>query len=343
MEIHRCRFVPYPSAAINALAVSHHVTGSHNKSVHPRLAIGRANGDVEIWNCQNEMWHQEVVMYGGQGRSIGGLVWVKDPDEELKDGKVMPGRLRLFSIGSTATVTEWDLEKGKPKRHASGQHGDIWCLEAQPGAKVANEVRAPRKLLGGTIDGALVLYSIEDDDLVFQSVLARTTTKKVRMVSMTFQSNRVCVVGCADSAIRAYDLRDNNSVKTINVGSDRTGGSKKIIVWAVKCLPNGDIVSGDSTGHISIFDAKSYAQLQRVQGHKQDVLSLIISNDGSRIFSGGMDRRTVAYKKAGERWAALSHSRYHSHDVKALTALESGKLSVVVSGGEQPIVVVGKT
>jgi U3 small nucleolar RNA-associated protein 4 len=115
------------------------------------------------------------------------------------------------------------------------------------------------------------------------------------------------------------------------------------LVWKVKCLPNGDFVSGDSTGDIRIYSGKNYSQTQRITGHEADVLDLAVSKDGTMIFSGGMDRRTCYYtcsKKPvavrgnrGEKWRKVYHKRYHEHDVKAMVTYEGNKLNVVVSGG----------
>ncbi|PWI72868.1 Wdr1p [Purpureocillium lilacinum] len=339
MDVHRCRFVPYQPSAINAVAFSHPKTRTAKRSTVARLAIGRANGDIEIWNPGNGTWHQEQVIRGGKGRSIDGLVWVNEPDQDLGDGRVVIGKSRLFSIGYTSTVTEWDLETGKPKRHASGQHGDIWCLAAQPSSSTdgpSSEVQNSNKLVAGTIDGELVMYSLEDDDLRFQRVLVKSPTKKAQMVSMTFQSRKVVIVGCSDSTIRAYDMAKGHLLRRMTLGSDLVGGAKDIIVWSVKCLPNGNIVSGDSTGQICIWDGKTYTQAQRIQSHKQDVLSLATSADGTAIMSGGMDRRTFLYKQAsgaGQRWGKVWGRRYHDHDVKAMASFENGNVSVVVSGG----------
>ena len=126
-------------------------------------------------------------------------------------------------------------------------------------------------------------------------------------------------------------------LRRMTLGSDLVGGAKDIIVWSVKCLPNGNIVSGDSTGQICIWDGKTYTQAQRIQSHKQDVLSLATSADGTAIMSGGMDRRTFLYKQAsgaGQRWGKVWGRRYHDHDVKAMASFENGNVSVVVSGGE---------
>ncbi|KAI0880074.1 WD40 repeat-like protein [Annulohypoxylon maeteangense] len=344
MDIHRCRFVTYPPSAINAIAFSYPTVTKSQRAAPVRLAIGRANGDIEIWNPLNGIWHQETTLHGGKDRSIDGLVWVTEPDQILHDGTKLVGKSRLFSIGYTSTVTEWDLEKGQPRKQASGMHGDIWCLAAQPfvahgkhGEKSANGVvQSGKKLVAGTMDGSLVLYSVDDDDLRFDRILVRSSSKKTKMVSMAFQNRNVVVVGCSDSAIRVYDMRNGNILRKMTLGSDLSGGAKEIIVWSVKCINGRDIVSGDSTGQVCIWDGKTYTQAQRLQTHNQDVLSLAISADGSTIVSGGMDRRTVLYRKTSgstARWGKIWHRRYHSHDVKTMASFEGHGMSVVVSGG----------
>ncbi|KAI0853478.1 WD40 repeat-like protein [Daldinia vernicosa] len=344
MDIHRCRFVPYPPSAINAVAFSYPTLTKSQRGAPVRLAIGRANGDIEIWNPLNGIWHHETTLHGGKDRSIDSLVWVTEPDQLLQDGTKLVGKSRLFSIGYTSTVTEWDLEKGQPRKQASGMHGDIWCLAAQPflapakhGEKSANgAVQSGKKLVAGTMDGSLVLYSIDEDDLRFDRILVRSSSKKTKMVSIAFQNRNIVVVGCSDSAIRVYDMRNGNVLRKMTLGSDLSGGAKEIIVWSVKCLNGRDIVSGDSTGQVCIWDGKTYTQAQRLQTHNQDVLSLAISADGSTIVSGGMDRRTVLYRKtsgATARWSRVWHRRYHNHDVKTMASFEGNGLSVVVSGG----------
>ncbi|KAK4193461.1 WD40-repeat-containing domain protein [Podospora australis] len=341
MDIHRCRFVQYPASAINSLAFTHSSLPALSirrkeaqKNLQVRLAIGRANGDIEIWNPLQGAWHQELVIPGGEDRSVDGLVWVTDPDEEMADGKIIHGKSRLFSIGYTTAITEWDLEKARAKKHASGQHGDIWCLAVQP-LQNRSAANANRKLVAGTVDGNLVLYSIEDNDLKFEKTLIRTPSKKVKFVSIAFQSRFVVVVGCSNGTICAYDIRNGTLLRQMSLGTDINGGSKNIIVWSVKCLPNGDIVSGDSTGQVCFWDGKTYTQAQRYQSHSQDVLCLAVSADGSKIVSGGMDRRTAFYELAGQtgRWTKLFHRRYHGHDVKAMASFEGKGMSVVVSGG----------
>lgn len=343
MDIHRCRFVPYPPSTINSLAFSHSQIDKNDETASPRLAVGRANGDIELWNPLNGSWLQETIIRGGKDRSIDGLVWIQDPNEEDSNGRRIIGKSRLFSVGYTTTVTEWDLGKGRPLRQAGGNHGEIWCLAAQPLVKgTKKEINGTaaqwegQNLIAGCTDGALVLYSTKDDDLQLQKVLVRPSAKRAKIISVAFQDRNIVVAGCTDSTIRVYDIRAGQNLANMSLGAGPKGGPKEIIVWAVKVLQNGNIVSGDSTGELKIWDSKTYTLMQRIQGHRADVLSLATSADGSIIFSGGMDRRTVSYRKIGkgkERWAEIGHRRYHKHDVKTMASLESNTVSVVVSGG----------
>ncbi|KAF1913823.1 WD40-repeat-containing domain protein [Ampelomyces quisqualis] len=348
MDIHRSRFVPFPSSAINALAFSH-TEPEHGKQDPEslRLAIGRANGNIEIWNPKNGAWLQEKVFYGGKDRSVEGLAWTQDPDRKNADGKLIPGRLRLFSIGYSSSITEWDLATGLPLRHSSGNHSEVWCFAAQPRQR---DKRIYQKLVAGCADGTIVLLSTEDDDLTFDRFVSRATNKKARALSIAYKDSDTILAGFADSMIRVFDTRNGSVIRNISLGSGPVGGPKEILVWKVKCLPNGDFVSGDSTGEIRIYNGRTYSQLQRISGHEADVLDLAVSRDGSSIFSAGMDRRTCFYSKrrsvartegqAGQ-WRKVSHQRYHQHDVKAMATYEGSKLNIVVSGGidTQPIVV----
>lgn len=346
MDIHRCRFVSYPPSTINSVAFSKsHITkANRNLVAPPRLAIGRANGDIEIWDPLKGSWLQETIIRGGLDRSIDGLVWTQDPNEEVQ-GNLLIGKSRLFSIGYTTTVTEWDLQKGKPLRNASGNHGEIWCIAAQPPiAPNAKEETGSstqwsgQNLIAGCTDGALVLYSTKDEDLQLSKVLVRPSAKKAKIISIVFQDRNIVVAGCTDSIIRIYDIRNGACLRNMSTGSGPKGGPKEIIIWSIRVLRDGTIVSGDSTGELKIWDGKTYTLKQRIKSHKQDILSLATSADGSVIFSGGMDRRTVVYKPVGHkgkgRWAEVGHRRFHAHDVKTMASFEAPGISVVMSGGK---------
>jgi U3 small nucleolar RNA-associated protein 4 len=285
---------------------------------------------------------QERVFPGGKDRSVEGLVWTQEPDEINQQGKTIAGKLRLFSIGYSNSITEWDLLTGLPARHSSGSHSEVWCFAAQPRRKPKKNSDAAeyQKLVAGCADGTVVLLSTENDDVRFEKFLARSSTKKARVLSITYKDQNVVLAGFADSTIKVLDSRNGTVIRNISLGSGPIGGPKEILVWKVKCLPDGDFVSGDSTGDIRIYDGKNYSQVQRISGHEADVLDLAVSQDGTMIFSGGMDRRTCFYtcsktrNARGEKWRKVSHQRYHDHDVKAMATYEGNQLNVIVSGGK---------
>ena len=366
MDIHRCRFVPYAPAAINALAFNVAVEGTHRnrKDDHShlgvRLAVGRANGDIEIWNPLNGAWVQETIFHGGKDRSVEGLAWIEehdDDDDGEEEGGVMVNgsayinsaatrsmqiRYRLFSIGYSSTVTEWDLAKGLPRRHSSGNHSEVWCLAAQPKWQTGTAVREGefrgQNIVAGCADGTLVVLSTVDDDLGFQRFLSRPTAKRARVLSVTFQNRDVVVAGFADSLIRVYDFRSGSNIRSISFGGGPLGGPREVLVWAVKCLPNGMVVAGDSTGEVRFFDGQTFSQIQRLSAHEADVLDVAVSADGRTAFSCGLDRRVVTYRLEFTdgnvpRWAKISRQTSHKHDIKILAIHEGRKLSVAVSGG----------
>lgn len=355
MDIHRCRFVPYPPSAINAVAFSHLSSLSSTSKGFPtlRLAVGRANGDIEIWNPLRGIWFQEVVLRGGKDRSIEGLVWTQDPDDVDDEGWKSPGRLRLFSIGYSTAVTEWDLALAQPLRHSTGNYGELWCIAAQPVLRSSKEASTGKQdllssqndareqtLVAGCADGAIVLFSTSDGDLRSLKALARPSKKKARVLSITYQNRNIVVAGHADSTIRVFDTRNGQQIRSMSLGAGPVGGPKETFVWSVKCLSDGTIVSGDSTGTMRFWDGKNFTLLQRIKSHVADILDVAASADGETVISGGMDRRTTVYRRIGSGkiegkrlWAELTHSRLHKHDVKAMATFETKNFSVLVSGG----------
>jgi U3 small nucleolar RNA-associated protein 4 len=356
MDIHRCRFVPYPPSAINALAFSHtSATSSSSKDL--RLALGRANGDIEIWNPLGGQWFQETIIRGAKDRSIENLAWTQNWDDEGEGKAPKSGRLRLFSIGNSTSVTEWDLSLGTPTRHANGNFGDLWCFAAQPSWSPTLDTKSAegsngspltsQYLAAGCSDGTIVLFSTEDDDLRFAKSLGKPPAKRPHVLSITWKDRNTVVAGYDDSTIRVYDIRSKTILQNMSLGKPGDGKSD-VHVWAVRCLPNGDIVSGDSTGQLRIWDTNNYSLFQSIQAHKADILDLVVSANGQMIITGGADQRTAAYRlydlqKGGkaQRWAETMHRRFHEHDVRAMASFDSKEISVIVSGGldTRPVVI----
>ena len=54
-------------------------------------------------------------------------------------------------------------------------------------------------------------------------------------------------------------------------------------------LPDGTMVSGDSTGTLQFWDGQHGTLLQAFSQHKADILAVAASKDGSTVFATGID------------------------------------------------------
>lgn len=113
MEVHRCRFVEYQPAAINSLDF----TPTTVKDT--RLAVGRANGNIEIWDPTHK-YRLEKTIPGGEDLSVESVVWAHqsvianpdpedDPEDIAKELELLKNSPpRLFSSGLNPYIIEWD-------------------------------------------------------------------------------------------------------------------------------------------------------------------------------------------------------------------------------------------
>ncbi|KAK9469878.1 quinon protein alcohol dehydrogenase-like superfamily [Lipomyces arxii] len=338
MDFHRCRFLDYISHSITALAFSHSSVSLEQQAPKTlRLAVGRANGDIEIWNPRAN-WIHEITLKGGRDRSIEGLVWVQSNSQP-----------RLFSIGGSTVVTEWNLETGLPLYHHDCDAGIVWSVAASPDGS---------KLAAGCDDGSIVIIDISGG--VGSMELSRLLQRqKSRVLSIAWRGNSQVVGGCVDGRIRVWAAvaaaavgEPNGTVATSKGAVGRIIGTMRVdkaqgeetLVWSVAVLKNGrTIVSGDSTGTVKFWDAAHFSLLQTFKVHEGDVLCLASNEAADTVFSAGIDRKIVKYSIIDpklRRWANMSSRLLHSHDIRAMAAYESQNYNLLISGGVERSIVV---
>lgn len=123
---------------------------------------------------------------------------------------------------------------------------------------------------------------------------------------------------------------------------------------------NGVIVSGDSLGNVMFWQGNTGTLQQSFKAHGADVLSVVASRDGQRVYTAGVDRKIMAFKvvqvaeekkskkntnnatndadenAAGQKrlkWVNAGNRRYHSHDIRALALHDDRAVDSLVSGG----------
>lgn len=339
MDIHRCSFLDYTPESITCCAFTHE---SNLEQVTPnnfRLAIGRADGSIEIWNPNNSKyrWVLENVIPGSKGTSIEGLVWSTHNDPSLPP--------RLFSIGGSTILTEWDLDTGVPLKNFDCNAGVIWSIAIN---------KSHDKIALGCEDGSVVVVDVNGGPGVIEheTILQR---QKYRVLSLCWVENKMILGGCADGRIRVWSYMNTeiggdgenteNGIKGRLVQTLRTDKSKSepSLIWCLLHLPKSNqFVSGDSTGSIKIWDLKHLVLQQSFQVHEADVLCLAKDATGEKFFSAGVDRKIYNFNhtkisKHNNKWINTSSRLLHGNDVRTMASYHSKNLDFLVSGGIERI------
>lgn len=326
MDIHRCRFVDYTPHIITALAFSHSCDSKQSPPSGLRLAVGRSNGDIEIWNPRFN-WTHELTLPGARGRTVEGLVWSQADGENP----------RLFSIGGSTYVTEWDLKTGRPKANLNCNAGVIWCVDSN---------QAGSKLAIGCDDGSVVIVDLTGGPGVmeFEFICQR---QDLRVLGVRWYDEETIIGGCADGKVRCWTLSGENRGRiSASMKVDRLK-TESTLVWSIVCLPSqGQFVTGDSTGAVKFWDMKTHTLVQGFTTHEADVLCLAKDADGENVFSAGIDRKIhhfsllVNKNKKKVRWIHNDARLLHLNDVRALVLFECKAYNFLVSGGVERSIII---
>lgn len=322
MDIHRCRFVDYVPHTITALAFSHASNTARVAVPGLRLAVGRANGDIEIWNPRYN-WLHELTLPGARGRAVEGLVWAHAEGE-------LP---RLFSIGLSTYITEWDLATGRPRANINCNAGVVWCIDANASGT---------RLAAGCDDGSVVIIDISGGPGVMEYLFI-CQRQDLRVLGLRWYDDAVLVGGCADGKVRCWDTADRGAiVSSMKVDKLRT---ELTLVWSVVCLPaRGQFVTGDSTGSVKFWDMATHTMVQSFSTHDADVLTLARDAAGDKVFSAGIDRKIHQFlcleSKRAARWVHNFNRLLHLNDVRTLACFQSKAHSYLVLGGVERSLIV---
>jgi len=185
-------------------------------------------------------------------------------------------------------------------------------------------------------DGCLRLFKVSDTEDGAQYF--RSFPKVAgRVLSVAWSASRDAIItGSSDGCLRVWCPDSGRELRriTASTGSD-------LCIWSVAILPHGEVVSGDSSGQVSVWDPQFGSLVQSLQQHCADVLRVAVSPDGSHIFASGIDNQVAAFRLVpahGEepsRWVYLDSKRPHAHDVRAMdiVCLPGDHEPLLVSGG----------
>ncbi|KAJ2784741.1 U3 small nucleolar RNA-associated protein [Coemansia interrupta] len=361
MQVHRCRFADYVPQAVNAIEFTPATVE------RPRIAVGRANGDIELWGVRHGQIHYEKTIPGPVNGTLETVAWAHQTqltadDAELLDSaeeraayvKRLNARApRLFSAGLNAVIVEWDIGRLVPRTAVDSYGGAVWCMATN---------HAQTQLAVGTEDGHIRLFDITDGRLEYVRCFDKINS---RILSVAWAADdRTVVTGSADSSVRVWTASTGHVAARMTLPKE---GGMPTLVWAVAVLRGGTIVSGDSRGHVVFWDAVMHVAMQDFRAQSADVLTLASDDSGHTVYASGVDpkitqfhlfvgdgasahaatgdnkRRLKGSKRQregrgkgssdGTRWHMTGFRRYHTHDVRALAVSSRLDPNVLISGG----------
>ena len=219
---------------------------------------------------------------------------------------------RLFSAGVHGSITEWDLVNMKETFVVDSNNGAIWDM------KISGD-----RLIVGTESGSALVYTITDYDLDLKATL-KSAKKGLRCLSVIEESGYI-FTGDAAGTISRWSLSRSGGTCDETMSLERKG--QDTLVWQLVGLGDGRIVSGDSLGCVSVWDAKLCIRSQVVREHQADILSLC--RVGTSLFSGSVDSK-ITHFIIGESILAKDCYFQHTRDVQAICGLPDGR---IITGG----------
>ncbi|KAJ6244042.1 u3 small nucleolar RNA-associated protein [Anaeramoeba flamelloides] len=257
--VHRARCIKWEPSGIRSLEF--HPSGDW-------LAVGRENGDLEIWNTSlYYSWYCETRIAGTASETIEKIVW-------SLDGK------RLFSCSLGSHVIEWSLTSLKAKTVCDSFGGAVRDLKLNhKGDTIAIACE----------DGRIRLFDISNGN--FQYIRAFSKEKNSLFCLCWSENDSMIVAGGNGSNVSVYNTSTGRVINSIIVR--KYSEIKSLVVWA--CLWVGNtIVCGDSHGYTRFYDAKFGTLLNEFKEHEADVLSLINIGD-NEVYATGIDSKISKY------------------------------------------------
>lgn len=306
--IHNIRFYDFEPKAIQCMAYEDETN---------RLALSRADGSIEIWNCISRPFMQ-LVLHGDTHTSIEALQWCKG---------------RLFSAGLNGFLLEHDLATSGVKSCTAVTGGPTWCLALSADKK---------KLAAGTEEGYVCIFQVLEEGIIYENSLEK---QEGRILNICWHCSGDYIVTGSMNCVRVWSLKEGR-VTRCSLG--QTSDDEEIIVWCVGILDDMTVISGDSRGDICFWNAKLGTITDVVQTHKADVLCLVVCPDQKSVYVAGIDPviAQVRYVNAGSKkqkgcWMKSVMRSVHTHDVRALAltkdeALFSGGVDTILTMTSYP-------
>ncbi|KAK9805376.1 hypothetical protein WJX73_008329 [Symbiochloris irregularis] len=228
-------------------------------------------------------------------------------------------------------IEVWNTDSWALLSASSGSRdSSISCL-AWP--NTASDTSGPPLIAVGTDDGSTRLFAPERGAPGLQYVRSMPRVEgRVLAAAWHPVSTNLLVTGTSAGALHVWDAGTGQEMQRI------IAGERDTCVWALVVLPDGTIVSGDSSGNVIFWDARFGTRLCSF-AHDADVLAIVAAPGGNAVFASGVDPRICLYQRqsgseAASTWQLMEGKRPHTHDVRMLAVVGRHEAeAVLLSGG----------
>ncbi|XP_046396147.1 U3 small nucleolar RNA-associated protein 4 homolog [Ischnura elegans] len=312
-RIHNVRFYDLDPRAINCMAY---------EKKRRKLALSRADNSVEVWDVLNTP-NIELTIPGHPETSVESLVWCEG---------------RLFGAGLQGLINEYDLSSLSIKNFTPLTAGACWCLDVSADNSA---------VAAGTEEGYINILKIYEESLVVDKLLDK---QEGRILCIAFDPSGKFLASGSVGAVRVWNVETGHAIHRMTTGKQTA--SEETIVWCVAFTNDFTIISGDSRGKLSFWDAKLGCSIKSYQSHKADILTLCLSEDNNSVYCSGVDPLIFSFEKVSmhsgfkekdvivgdlseksdlvSTWVRSFPRRLHDHDVRTLVMGTGNKL---FSGG----------
>jgi U3 small nucleolar RNA-associated protein 4 len=362
VSVHRVRHLNYSPKPIICLA-----TTPFDSRADDYVALSRDNGNVELrspddkWKTVATVTGMSTRTVDVMAWTCGSC----SSDEQQEPGSLTfpqthtraQSRRTLLGASRDGTIFVIDFAHGRTVAVTGSGGGGVFSLVSLCGKNCccSDSSGCPQLVAAGCQDGSIRIYHVVKDDASIKLELVSTVPcAGTAVLSLAWQRTKenslggsVLFAGVADGTIRRLDCvstksrHTGTSISTGTVVSNEThiwkstlrmtletyGRSTPTRVWALQALADWTLVSGDSLGHVQLWDGNSGTLIQGFDqnDNKADVLSLAVSANECRVFASGVDSRVICIERpvtilttGPPKWVMTHAQRPHTHDVKAM-------------------------
>lgn len=364
------------------------------------VSVGHVSGvrerevDALVWVCGKTSSGNESSDGGADGASLS--LGYHDRALQVRQ---MDERQRLFGCSRDGTIFELDFARQRHKGVIGSGGGGVFCMASMccRGKCCGTGGSCGGYFAAGCEDGTVKIYrasyigTASGGKAGVPELVATLPSAGNAILSVAWipglsdggMGGSVIFAGVADGTIRRFDCSTSVAIGPISTGAilisgggaslsyrwkatlrmtvESRGLRESTKVWALQALSDGTVISGDSLGHVQIWDGISGTMTQTFDQseYSGDILCLAVSEDENRIFASGVDSRVMCIQRQGlpadmtdgnsskglvlessplRKWINICAHRKHTHDVRALAICHknvssSKSLELLVSGG----------